>query len=127
MANRRPRWLPEADGAVLAGGSATISTPNGQTTVITQTSAKAVINWNSFSIGAGVGLLYNRSRLDAPYIIQTQPQLAGAKTLLDMEREDYSDSTTQLQSKQLMRFLLAHHLGGAPLNTRQILIDLMQL
>jgi DNA repair protein RecO (recombination protein O) len=49
------------------------------------------------------------------------------KTLLDMEREDYADPTTQAQSKQLMRFLLAHHLGGAPLNTRQILIDLMQL
>lgn len=54
------------------------------------------------------------------------PRVAG-KTLLDMEREDYSDSTTQLQSKFLMRFLLAHHLGGVPLNTRQILIDLMQL
>ena len=54
------------------------------------------------------------------------PAVSG-KTLLDMEREDYSDSATQLQSKQLMRFLLAHHLGGAPLNTRQILIDLMQL
>jgi DNA repair protein RecO (recombination protein O) len=54
------------------------------------------------------------------------PVVAG-KTLLDMEREDYSDPQTQAQSKQLMRFLLAHHLGGAPLNTRQILIDLMQL
>ena len=54
------------------------------------------------------------------------PRVSG-KTLLDMEREDYSDSTTQMQSKFLMRFLLAHHLGGAPLNTRQILIDLMQL
>lgn len=54
------------------------------------------------------------------------PHVAG-KTLLDMEREDYSDGTTQLQSKFLMRFLLAHHLGGVPLNTRQILIDLMQL
>jgi len=49
------------------------------------------------------------------------------KTLLDMEREDYRDPVTQAQSKQLMRFLLAHHLGGAPLNTRQILIDLSQL
>jgi len=49
------------------------------------------------------------------------------KTLLDMEREDYADNTTQTQSKLLMRFLLAHHLGGTPLNTRQILIDLMQL
>ena len=54
------------------------------------------------------------------------PCVSG-KTLLDMEREDYSDSATQVQSKQLMRFLLAHHLGGVPLNTRQILIDLMQL
>lgn len=54
------------------------------------------------------------------------PRVSG-KTLLDMEREDYQDPATQAQSKQLMRFLLAHHLGGAPLNTRQILIDLMQL
>lgn len=54
------------------------------------------------------------------------PRVSG-KTLLDMEREDYSDNTTQLQSKFLMRFLLSHHLGGVPLNTRQILIDLMQL
>lgn len=54
------------------------------------------------------------------------PPVSG-KTLLDMEREDYRDAATQTQSKQLMRFLLAHHLGGAPLNTRQILIDLMQL
>jgi DNA repair protein RecO (recombination protein O) len=56
----------------------------------------------------------------------TWPVVSG-KTLLDMESEDYSDPHTQAQSKQLMRFLLAHHLGGAPLNTRQILIDLMQL
>jgi DNA repair protein RecO (recombination protein O) len=54
------------------------------------------------------------------------PVVCG-KTLIDMEREDYSDPVTQAQSKQLMRFLLAHHLGGQPLNTRQILIDLMQL
>jgi DNA repair protein RecO (recombination protein O) len=56
----------------------------------------------------------------------TWPRVSG-KTLLDMERGDYSASKTLTQSKQLMRFLLAHHLGGAPLNTRQILIDLMQL
>ncbi len=54
------------------------------------------------------------------------PVVSG-KTLLDMEREDYADPVTQSQSKQLMRFLLAHQLNGAPLNTRQILIDLMQL
>lgn len=54
------------------------------------------------------------------------PRVSG-KTLLDMEREDYADPATQAQSKFLMRFLLAHHLAGTPLNTRQILIDLMQL
>jgi len=54
------------------------------------------------------------------------PQVLG-KTLLDMETEDYSDALTQSQSKSLMRFLLAHHLGGMPINTRQILLDLMQL
>jgi len=58
--------------------------------------------------------------------VDTFPRVSG-KTLLDMEEEDYSDATTQLQSKFLMRFLLAHHLGGMPLNTRQILLDLMQL
>jgi DNA repair protein RecO (recombination protein O) len=56
----------------------------------------------------------------------TAPRVTG-KTLLDMEQDDYSDGATQSQSKFLMRFLLAHHLAGAPLNTRQILIDLMQL
>jgi DNA repair protein RecO (recombination protein O) len=54
------------------------------------------------------------------------PRIHG-KTLLDMECEDYSDVATQTQSKFLMRFLLAHHLGGVQLNTRQILIDLTQL
>ncbi|MEC5216432.1 DNA repair protein RecO (recombination protein O) [Actimicrobium sp. GrIS 1.19] len=54
------------------------------------------------------------------------PRVSG-QTLLDMEREDYSDSTTLTQSKFLMRYLLAWHLGGVPLNTRQILIDLTQL
>jgi DNA repair protein RecO (recombination protein O) len=58
--------------------------------------------------------------------VESWPVVSG-KTLVDMEREDYADPRTKAQSKQLMRFLLAYHLGGAPLNTRQILIDLMQL
>jgi DNA repair protein RecO (recombination protein O) len=56
----------------------------------------------------------------------TWPRVSG-KTLLDMEAENYGDATTQMQSKFLMRFLLAHHLNGTALNTRQILIDLLQL
>lgn len=40
-----------------------------------------------FSLGASVGLLYNRNRLQAPYIFQTQPVLRTAKTLLDLETD----------------------------------------
>jgi DNA repair protein RecO (recombination protein O) len=54
------------------------------------------------------------------------PRMSG-KTLADMTRGDYSDITTQAQSKLLMRHLLSHHLGGEQIKTRQILIDLMQL
>ena len=46
------------------------------------------------------------------------------KTLLAMANDDYTDTTTQSQSKQLMRYLLAHYLGDKPLHTRQLLIDL---
>lgn len=50
-------------------------------------------------------------------------QLSG-KTLVDMSNDDYSHAQTQQQSKQLMRYLLAHYLGDKPLHTRQLLIDL---
>ena len=53
-------------------------------------------------------------------------QLSG-KTMLDMARDDYADSITQSQSKQLMRYLLAHYLGDKPLHTRQLLIDLQAI
>ncbi|MFZ6848468.1 DNA repair protein RecO [Undibacterium sp. RuRC25W] len=56
----------------------------------------------------------------------TAPVVIG-KTLLDMVSGDYQDLQTQFQSKMLMRSLLAHHLHGAFLNTRQILIDLQNL
>jgi DNA repair protein RecO (recombination protein O) len=41
-------------------------------------------------------------------------------TLLDMANDDYTSLQTQQQSKQLMRYLLAHYLG----DKRQLLIDL---
>lgn len=53
-------------------------------------------------------------------------QLQG-KTLVEMAADDYSTVQTQQQSKQLMRYLLAHHLGDKPLHTRQLLIDLQGL
>jgi DNA repair protein RecO (recombination protein O) len=54
------------------------------------------------------------------------PVMSG-QSLLDMEQDDYRSTQTANQSKALMRFLLHTHLGGVPLNTRQILIDLQNL
>jgi DNA repair protein RecO (recombination protein O) len=57
---------------------------------------------------------------------QNGVQLAGS-TLLDMAQDLYVDAQTRQQSKQLMRFLLAHYLGDKPLHTRQLLMDLQEL
>lgn len=51
----------------------------------------------------------------------------NGSTLLNMANDDYSELQTQNQSKQLMRYLLAHYLGDKPLHTRQLLIDLQGL
>jgi DNA repair protein RecO (recombination protein O) len=80
----------------------------------------------------------NKVQTDALYVLDPErgvypadehavsTKIAG-KTLLDMHDANYQDSTTQVQSKLLMRQLLRHHLHGASLNTRQILIDLHKL
>jgi DNA repair protein RecO (recombination protein O) len=51
----------------------------------------------------------------------------SGQTLLDMAQDHYKSVQTQQQSKQLMRYLLAHYLGDKPLHTRQLLIDLQGL
>ncbi|MEO8333183.1 MAG: DNA repair protein RecO [Gallionella sp.] len=49
------------------------------------------------------------------------------KTLLDMAMDDYADPATAQQSKQLMRVLLNHHLGGKTLHTRELIKDFQKL
>ena len=49
------------------------------------------------------------------------------KTLLDMAADDYADPATAQQSKQLMRVLLNHQLGGKTLHTRELIKDLQKL
>jgi long-chain fatty acid transport protein len=41
------------------------------------------------SFGGSVGLLYNRNRLNSPYILQSDPVLRSAKVLLDMQTEGW--------------------------------------
>lgn len=57
---------------------------------------------------------------------QTGVAMLG-KTMLDMAADDYIDPTTAQQSKQLMRVLLNHHLGGKVLHTRELIKDLQKL
>lgn len=57
---------------------------------------------------------------------QNGVQLSG-QSLIDMSNDDYSRTETKQQSKQLMRYLLAHYLGDKPLHTRQLLMDLQSL
>jgi DNA repair protein RecO (recombination protein O) len=52
--------------------------------------------------------------------------VAGS-TLIAMARGDFSDSRVAAEAKALLRQLIRYHLGGKPLNTRRILLDLQQL
>ena len=69
------------------------------------------------------------------YLIERGPVKVGAgetatvsgKTLLDMAADDYADPRTRLESRQLMRQLIAHHLGGKPLQSRRVFMELQEL
>ena len=52
--------------------------------------------------------------------------LTGA-TLADLAAGRFASAAGRQQAKYLTRAILSHHLDGAPLNTRQILIDLLKL
>lgn len=52
--------------------------------------------------------------------------LAGS-TLRDLAAGRFDSPVSRQQAKYLTRAILAHHLDGVPLNTRQILIDLHKL
>jgi DNA repair protein RecO (recombination protein O) len=46
------------------------------------------------------------------------------KTLIDMASDDYRDPKTEIQSKQLMRYLIGHYIGDKPLNSKQLFLHL---
>ena len=47
-------------GGQVVAGSATITTPTAQSMVINQTTSNAIINWNTFSIGANESVRFNQ-------------------------------------------------------------------
>lgn len=76
------------------------------------------------------GALY-RYALDHGPVVDDGDARAGVpvsgKTLLDMAADDYRDTLTAQQSKQLMRVLLNHHLGGKALHTRELIKELQKI
>jgi long-chain fatty acid transport protein len=48
----------------------------------------------SLSLGVGLGAVYNRNQLEAPYVFQSHPALRGAKTLLDLETDGWGVNGT---------------------------------
>lgn len=70
------------------------------------------------------------------YLIERGPveSPAGAEgasyrgqTLLDVAADDYSDPRTAAESKQLMRQLFGHYLGGKALQSRRVFMELQEL
>ncbi len=53
--------------------------------------------------------------------------LVSGQTLLDMAANDFSRAQTLAQSKQLLRMLINHTLGGQPLQSRRVLKELQEL
>jgi DNA repair protein RecO (recombination protein O) len=55
-----------------------------------------------------------------------RPTIAG-KTLLDLAADDYGDPRTLAEAKALMRQLIVHYLGGQPLQSRRVFVELQEL
>lgn len=68
-------------------GGASYGLQQNQSTILALRSAAGVgfvVN-KKLSVGGSFGAIYNANSLRAPYIFQQQPQLAGLKTLLDLQ------------------------------------------
>jgi DNA repair protein RecO (recombination protein O) len=75
---------------------------------------------------------------DANYVYQIERGAVAAdegghgfaylgKTLLDIAADNYSDPRTAAESKQLMRQLFGHYLGGQALQSRRVFMELQEL
>ena len=61
-----------------------------------------------------------------PHAEASAPVVSG-KTLLDLANNDFTDTRSRIESKQLMRTLMAYYLSGAELETRKIFKELQEL
>ncbi len=86
----------------------------------TDTDGRSIIAGQTYRYVAEYGAFPEQSAAS----IEGSGVMLSGSTLLNMARDDYREAQTRLQSKLLIRYLLAHYLGDKPLHTRQLLIDL---
>ena len=60
-------------------------------------------------------------------LAEAAPQVVRGKTLLDLAGENFADSRSRAEAKQLMRSLMAYYLSGTELTTRRIFKELQEL
>jgi DNA repair protein RecO (recombination protein O) len=51
----------------------------------------------------------------------------SGRTLLDVARDEYERPETRDEARSLLRTLIAHRLGGRPLHTRNVLMELQEI
>lgn len=57
----------------------------------------------------------------------SEAAVLSGRTLLAMARNEYDDAEAVAQARSLMRRIIQHHLGGQPLESRRILMELNEL
>lgn len=66
-------------GGVVAGGSATLSTPASNTLQINQSSSKAIINWQSFNVGSQEQVRFQQPNSSSITLNRINPQNGASK------------------------------------------------
>jgi DNA repair protein RecO (recombination protein O) len=64
---------------------------------------------------------------DAERRAETRGVPVGGQTLIDLAAGNFARATTQAEAKRLLRALINHHLGGQPLQSRQVFEELREL
>jgi len=79
------------------------------------------------SVDAGRSYRYQVERGAVAADATESGQAISGRTLLDLAEDNYADARCLAESKQLMRYLLAHYLAGQQLQTRRVFIELQDV
>ncbi|HYP68916.1 MAG TPA: DNA repair protein RecO [Thiobacillaceae bacterium] len=77
-------------------------------------------------VEAAARYVFQAERGAYPYSEDHPGVAVSGQTLLDLAEDRFGSALTLQEAKRLMRYLIAHHLGGKPLYTRKLLVELNQ-